>query len=43
MNNIFSSENNVVRHCLTRRKYKNVDAVVVMDTVTNYLFFSGFS
>lgn len=36
---MFTSENNFVRHCLTRRKYKNVGVVVVMGAVTNYLFF----
>lgn len=39
MNNMFTSENNFVRHCLMRRKYKNVGVVIVMDAVTNYLFF----
>jgi len=37
MNNMFTSENNVIRLCLTRRKYKNVGGVVVMDAVTNGL------
>jgi hypothetical protein len=37
MNNMFTSESNVVRHCLTWRKYKNVCVVVMMDAVTNYL------
>jgi hypothetical protein len=40
MNIMFSSENNFVRHCLTR-KYKNVGVVVVLDAVTNYLLFFG--
>lgn len=42
MNNMFTSENNVIRLCLTRRKYKNVGGVVVMDAVTNYAFFFFF-
>jgi hypothetical protein len=35
-------ENKFVRHCLTRRKYKNVGAVIVMNAVTNYPFFFFF-